>query len=231
MDAGPVLTSVISGAAAGLMGAPHCVGMCGGFVAAAGRGRAGGAWLWHAGRALTYAALGTAAGAMGAAGAGLGSGAAGGGVWAARAVLLIGLAMLVWFAARLAGFERAGVHWRLPALERAGAWLARGRTWPMRLGFGVLVGLMPCGLIYAALALAVTAGGPVAGGLSMLAFGIATLPALEGAARGLRLLAARSVWVRRGVAAGVLAMGLASTAARWPAGEQAAGAAPSCHAQ
>ena len=41
-------------------------------------------------------------------------------------------------------------------------------------------GWLPCGLIYSALALAATTGDMVKSGLTMLAFGIGTLPAVMG---------------------------------------------------
>ena len=43
---------------------------------------------------------------------------------------------------------------------------------------GFLWGLLPCGLIYSALALAVVSGNPLQAGLAMLAFGAGTLPAM-----------------------------------------------------
>ena len=44
--------------------------------------------------------------------------------------------------------------------------------------FGVLWGWLPCGMVYAALLLAASAGGAVEGASVMLAFGAGTLPAL-----------------------------------------------------
>jgi sulfite exporter TauE/SafE len=43
---------------------------------------------------------------------------------------------------------------------------------------GLLWGLMPCGMVYAALALALVAGGALAGAATLAAFGLGTLPAL-----------------------------------------------------
>jgi sulfite exporter TauE/SafE len=37
---------------------------------------------------------------------------------------------------------------------------------------------MPCGLVYAALGIALASGSPVTGALAMIAFGVGTLPAL-----------------------------------------------------
>jgi sulfite exporter TauE/SafE len=43
---------------------------------------------------------------------------------------------------------------------------------------GSLWGTLPCGLVYAAVALALSAGSAAAGGALMLAFGLGTLPTL-----------------------------------------------------
>ena len=49
---------------AGLVGSPHCVGMCGGFAVLCGE-RVSDTLLWHLGRMTTYALLGALAGAFG----------------------------------------------------------------------------------------------------------------------------------------------------------------------
>jgi sulfite exporter TauE/SafE len=46
--------------------------------------------------------------------------------------------------------------------------------------FGMIWGWLPCGLVYAAVGLATTAGDEYRGALTMLAFGIGTLPAVVG---------------------------------------------------
>lgn len=46
--------------------------------------------------------------------------------------------------------------------------------------FGMVWGWLPCGLVYAALALAATAGDSLRSSLTMLAFGLGTLPAVIG---------------------------------------------------
>ena len=52
------------------------------------------------------------------------------------------------------------------------------RTGSDALLLGFLWGLLPCGLIYSALALAVVSGNPLHAALVMLAFGAGTLPAM-----------------------------------------------------
>ena len=70
--------------------------------------------------------------------------------------------------------------------------------------FGAVWGWLPCGLVYAALVMAATSGDAVAGGLTMLAFGLGTLPAVMGAGLFVGFLSsiARNIWFRR--AAGML---------------------------
>jgi uncharacterized protein len=43
---------------------------------------------------------------------------------------------------------------------------------------GALNGLLPCGLVYSALLVTATTGGPLPGALGMVVFGLGTLPAL-----------------------------------------------------
>lgn len=186
------LLPLASGAlVAGLLGSPHCVGMCGGFAGAAGA-------PWQAGRLAAYLALGAFAGAI-----------VPDATWSAP---LAG-ALLVWFAARLAGIAPA-LPLRLPGITRAGIWLARRRGLSGRFLLGTVSGLLPCGLLWSGLALAVAAGGSLGGALVMAAFWAGTVPALATASGALRRLGRSGPWTRRIVAAGVLAAGLWSISAR-----------------
>lgn len=196
-----MLSAVLAAFLAGLVGSPHCVGMCGGFAAACAR-PARGAALWHAGRLATYAALGALAGSFGAA--------LPGPAWLPAA---LAVPLLLWFSASLAGLVPAGPA-RVAGLARLGAALARrdGAGW--RFLLGLATGLLPCGMVYAALAMAVAAGSPGGGALALLAFGIGTVPALALLAVAVRTLALRSVWSRRAMAVLVLAAGLLSVGMR-----------------
>ena len=69
-------------------------------------------------------------------------------------------------------------------------------------------GLLPCGLIYATLGIAVASGDPLTGGLAMAAFGLGTAPALAALGLGVRRLAGERPWSRRILAALVLVAGL-----------------------
>jgi sulfite exporter TauE/SafE len=73
-------------------------------------------------------------------------------------------------------------------------------------------GWLPCGLVYAALAMAATTGSAINGGLTMLAFGAGTLPAVMGAGMltGLLASAARKPHVRQAAGLLIILMAIAS---------------------
>ena len=186
---------------AGVMGSPHCIGMCGGFAAACARPR----WsilLWNAGRLTTYAVLGAVGGLAG--------GAIPGPRWVAP---LVSLVLLVWFAASLAELVPQP-KLALPGLVRVGAALARREGPLARYLFGVATGLLPCGMVYAALAMAIVAGTPLLGAAAMVAFGLGNAPALTLLSVGVQRFAARGMWQRRTLATLVLLAGVWSIARR-----------------
>lgn len=209
IDGGGAVWPAVGGAGlAGLVGSPHCVGMCGGFAVASARGRHRGtprlldSSAWTFGRLTTYAVLGAIAGSVGAFVPGPG--------WVGT---VLAAAMLVWFAGRLAGVVSVDTV-RIPVFSTVGARLLRHTSLGARLAFGALNGLMPCGLVYAALAFPVAVGDPVFGALSMVAFGLGTTPALALAVVGLRRITAANVGARRALAFAVLAFGLGTLALR-----------------
>lgn len=187
---------------AGLAGSPHCVLMCGPFAAACIRvGGGAGVLAWHVGRITSYAGLGALAGLFGAA--------LPGPPWLGAALATV---LLIWFAAALAGLvpEPRVV---VPGIGSAGRLL--GTNHPLgRFAFGLINGIIPCGLVYSALSLPVALGSPGAGALAMALFGAGTSPALSVAAAGFRRLELRSRAARRTVALLVLLAGLWSLASR-----------------
>jgi sulfite exporter TauE/SafE len=186
---------------AGLVGSLHCIGMCGGFAVACG-GRAGDTFLWHGGRTATYAILGALAGAFGSMIPGPG--------WA---VGLVSTLLIVWFAAGLAGLVPEP-HVSIPGVRHLASRLATRTNFVARFGFGMATGLLPCGLVYAALGIPVAASDPLVGALSMTAFGLGTVPALTAVAMGLRRIVMGSLALRRALAAGVLVAALWSIGMR-----------------
>jgi sulfite exporter TauE/SafE len=167
-------------------GALHCVGMCGPFVLGqvmatadttplAGYGewrRLSGAALapYHLGRATTYTVLGALAGSATALFT-----ATTGFAWASALLLAVAALLLIGQAAGLA-IGRA-TPWSA-ALSRLAAPLSRSRHPAGRYGFGVLLGFLPCGLLYAALAAAAGTGSAAQGALAMAGFALGTVPAL-----------------------------------------------------
>lgn len=163
----------------GLLGGTHCVGMCGGIVGALSMG-APGRWSMHlaynVGRILSYGLAGAIAGAVGAASLGLDSQ-----VPMRLALYLVANLMLI-----ALGLYLLGVTQALAFTERAGQLLWQrlqpltrrflpARTVAQAFPLGMLWGWLPCGLVYSALATALSSGSAVRGGLCMLAFGLGTL--------------------------------------------------------
>ena len=166
----------------GLLGGTHCVGMCGGIVSALSMG-APARWSMHlaynAGRILSYTVAGAIAGTLGAASLTLD------GPAPIRIVLyllanlmLVALGLYLLGVTRVLAFsERAGQRlWRyIQALTRR---FLPANTVFKAFPLGILWGWLPCGLVYSALATALSAGSPGPGALLMLAFGLGTLPNL-----------------------------------------------------
>ncbi len=194
----------------GLLGGTHCVGMCGGIVGALSMG--GGRWSLHlaynTGRILSYGLAGALAGSLGAASLGLA------GQTTARLVLYV-FANLMLVAL---GLYLLGVTGALALTEKAGQKLWRriqpltrrflpARTVAQALPLGLLWGWLPCGLVYGALASALSAGSAWHGAGLMLAFGLGTLPnlLLAGVVLGRFNHFVRNVWVRR--ISGILVLG------------------------
>lgn len=166
----------------GLLGGTHCVGMCGGIVGALSMG-APGRWsllfAYNAGRILSYSAAGAMAGALGAASLGLeGQVPVRLGLYLLANLMLIALGLyLLGITRALAFTEKAGQSlWRLiqPLTRRFLPASNVFQAFPL----GVLWGWLPCGLVYSALATSLAAGSAGRGALTMLAFGLGTLPNL-----------------------------------------------------
>lgn len=195
----------------GLLGGAHCVGMCGGIVGALSMG-APARWRLHlaynTGRVLSYAAAGALVGWAGSAGVAL----------QGQVSLRIGLYILANLMLIALGFYLMGFTRSLSWLEAGGQGIWR-RVQPLSRRFlpahriaqafplGILWGWLPCGLVYSALASALTAGSASRGALLMLAFGVGTLPnlLLAGMVLGRLKDFVRRAWVRR--LAGSLVMG------------------------
>ncbi len=211
--------SLLAAFLAGLLGGVHCVGMCGGLVAAFSLQAPGAAprpalhLAANLGRMTSYAIAGAAAGALGSTSLLLQS------LFPVeRALYALANLMLIGLGLYLADLWR-GVLW----LERAGGLIWRGlqpvlgRLLPISnvgraFAAGTVWGWLPCGLVYSMLVMALASGGAASGALLLLAFGAGTLPNLLlmglAANRLQPLLRRRLVRLFAGLA--VAAMGLAA---------------------
>lgn len=184
----PAAADLLFVTALGLSGALHCAGMCGPLACSytVPLGARAGGWRYHVayygGRFLAYAAIGALLGAAG--GALLevfhpGSPVRLAGRWAAGGVLVAaGLAILLGGglpapAERLLQRLMAPLTAPLRRLARAGG-AGPWRAAPL----GMLSGVLPCGMMWAAELKAAASGGLVAGLLLMAAFCAATSPSL-----------------------------------------------------
>jgi len=171
----------------GLMGAGHCLGMCGGVAAALTLGMPGqqqsNRWpyllCYNTGRLISYAIAGSIIG-----GAFAGIASLGGYSTALVSLRLFAAIMMILLALYI------GQWWQgITKIERAGQFLWRYLSptakslLPLKspmaaLPFGLLWGWLPCGLVYSTLSWAAVSGSAISGAGVMLAFGLGTLPAM-----------------------------------------------------
>ncbi len=178
-------TSLFSLFVAGLLGGGHCLGMCGGIVAALSpqhaKHHANSLLLvgYNTGRIASYVLIGALAG-------GISGFALSGGHLAQVQQLLYIAANLILI---LMGLYLAGLSSLLTRIEAIGRplWhrlqpLSRRllpiRTLPQALAVGALWGWLPCGLVYSASLSALASASAAHGALLMLAFALGTLPNL-----------------------------------------------------
>ncbi|KJF95117.1 cytochrome biogenesis protein [Photobacterium angustum] len=172
----------------GLMGAGHCIGMCGGVAAAITIGMPDSTqnskrWIYllnyNVGRLVAYTIAGAIIGAMLAGVATInGSNSPLILMRFFAAIMMIILALYIgqwWFG--LNKLERVGqVAWRYIS-PLATSFLPLKS--PIKaLPFGFLWGWLPCGLVYSTLTWAAVSGSALNGAIVMLAFGLGTLPAM-----------------------------------------------------
>ena len=173
----------------GLLGGTHCIGMCGGIVGALSSGlsldvqtsrrRLVAAQLaYNTGRISSYTLAGVLLGLFGQQ---LGEWGTPGDFPVGR--IVAGVIMILF------GIYLAGWWHSLLFLEKAGAYLWKyieplGRRFiPVRTAgqaclLGLVWGWLPCGMVYAVLALSLASGSVIDGGVIMLAFGLGTLPVM-----------------------------------------------------
>jgi sulfite exporter TauE/SafE len=184
---------LLAGLSMGLLGSFHCLGMCGPLMLAlppAGATRfhyLAGRVACQIGRVLTYAVLGIVFGIFGQSLILAG--------WQRGLSILAGVVILAslvlrgtkW-AAQATGWIAAG----LARLRRSFGPLLQRRTVSSLFVLGLLNGLLPCGLVYVALAVAAATGSAAGGAEFMIAFGLGTVPAMLAVSLAGRIL--RPAW-------------------------------------
>ena len=200
----------------GLLGGVHCVCMCGWIVSAlsfqAGQplhGQPLRHLAYNAGRILSYCVAGGIVGGIGQAGVFLAGKQLAPFHYLVANLMLIALGLYLMGVTRfLAPFERAGgMLWQ--KIQPLSKRLLPVHTIGQAFAVGVVWGWLPCGLVYSALATALTTGSIEGGLYGMLAFGFGTLPTLMLAGlMAVRLRAfTRLAWVRYGGGTAVLLFG------------------------
>jgi uncharacterized protein len=122
-----------------------------------------------------------------------------------------GLYIAGWFP-RFAYIEKLGLHvWR--QIEPFGRKLIPVKDCQHAYLFGMVWGWIPCGLVYAALALTVTTGSVIQSSLTMVAFGLGTLPAVIGVGAMIGILTRLATNQRFKQIVGVIMIALALLAA------------------
>jgi sulfite exporter TauE/SafE len=163
----------------GLATSIHCAQMCGPLVlsySVASRPGPAPHLFYNLGRILTYAALGAIAGAAGTVISAVSG--------VAQTVVVVAGALLI-----IAGILTAGIIPNRQLVRIGGGGVSRAftsRIAPLlhspqarsKLYLGLLLGLLPCGMVYAALFQAMATGNALGGAASMVAFGVGTAASL-----------------------------------------------------
>ncbi|OLQ95388.1 cytochrome biogenesis protein [Vibrio ponticus] len=177
----------------GLVGAGHCVGMCGGVASLLSMGKSNPSALiplyYNVGRILSYALIG---------------GVVGGAVstvtdvanlnhsfaWlrliAALFMVLLACYIARWWQGLLAVEKLGQSLWKF--ISPAGKKLLPLKNPLHAIPFGFIWGWLPCGLVYSTLTWAVVSGSSLNGALIMMAFGLGTLPAMVAVGYGSQYL-------------------------------------------
>ena len=199
----------------GLLGAGHCIGMCGGIVAAlsiSGEGQRGGMMfhlLYNIGRTATYSLIGFLVGWLGSAIAYSDA------FREVSRVILVGSDIFI----ILVGLGTAGLFsfinvtkldfpGPIKLLTEAVTTLRRLPVGVAALPLGLMMGFLPCGFLYAMAITAAQSADPVSGAFVMLAFGLGTAPSLFLFGLAAHWLGSKArLWMMRGAGLMVALMG------------------------
>ena len=169
--------SIAAGVPLGIISSFHCVGMCGPIALAlpvknlTGAAKRGAMFLYHIGRVITYCTLGLLFGLLGRhfylAGFQKALSITAGGM-----ILLF--VLLQWFHKKWR--PTPAVHFLFGAVQNGITILWSKTAFIKFLVIGLLNGLLPCGMVYFALAGALSFASPLNSSVFMMGFGIGTLP-------------------------------------------------------
>jgi sulfite exporter TauE/SafE len=167
------MSTIIAALLLGLAGSLHCIGMCGPLVLAV---HASGQpkllslnkVLYHLGRLLVYGILGAVVGLIGETASAFG--------WQQGLAVAAGMAMLV-LVVWPEKFKRGPFKF-IGKVKQLFSKLLQTKSYSTHFLLGMLNGLLPCGLVYMALAAALAIGNLSSSISFMLFFGIGTSPAL-----------------------------------------------------
>ncbi|MDO6427781.1 sulfite exporter TauE/SafE family protein [Thalassotalea sp. 1_MG-2023] len=200
----------------GILGAGHCIGMCGGIssmLTAAVKQHSRKSFYFVAayniGRIFTYSFLGLVAGFTGSLSI------------KALGLPVISLKFIAGFFLILLGLYIGQWLFWLNHVEKLGRTLWQ-KLQPISkhllpidstskaLGLGMLWGWLPCGLIYSTLTWSIAAGNAIDGMAIMFFFGVGTLPALLTVSLGFQTITVmfKKLWVRRFIALGLICYGV-----------------------
>jgi hypothetical protein len=175
-----ITTFFISALVIGFLGSFHCVGMCGPIALSLpvhhlrGVEKAAGIGLYNLGRIMMYALIGMIFGMIGLSFNYFG--------WQQILSIVLGSVLIGIFLTRVFSFKKyksfaAFALWNQKIIAILTLLMTSGKTKNL-LFIGLLNGLLPCGLIYIALAGAIATGNIFYSALFMAGFGAGTLPAM-----------------------------------------------------
>ncbi|MCX4189896.1 sulfite exporter TauE/SafE family protein [Methylophaga sp. OBS3] len=214
-----ITTSLISAFLLGLFSTAHCIAMCGSVIGAltlslpaeirqSPKAMFPYVLNYNLGRVISYALAGALVAALASPLNDIG-----GLQWLRYISVVFMVAMGLYLAGwmpRFAQIEKIGTPiWRF--LQPLSQKLLPVKSRKQAFAFGAVWGWLPCGLVYAALVMAATTGDVVTGGMTMLAFGLGTMPAVLGAGLFVGFLSslARNIWFRRGAGLLIIVMAIA----------------------
>lgn len=214
--------SLVTAFLIGLLGSTHCLGMCGGIVSAftfsvrADLRRS--PWrlspyllAYNFGRIASYVIAGFIAGAAGAGAFGFlpsDTGLRTARIVTAGFMIALGLYLAGWWPGLQALEKWGGSLWKY--IEPLGRKFLPVDHPLKAMAIGIVWGWLPCGMVYAMLAVALVSGSAGQGGALMLAFGLGTLPmllAIGATAEWLKDFVRRP-WLRRSAGLIILLFGL-----------------------